>query len=136
MERALLPRPKELRSTHLDCLDFRELATSLTIARSQVCFGDMGAVNSVVKGVITSEGHDFTSANIASEKKKVLVQVVSDKDDGSNITSLEFENWMEINWLKISAGMDYSVSPEHRWLENLVGEYPGSFFCNHDSMDI
>lgn len=128
VEKILLPKDRELKHTHLDCLNFDDLRISLVIARSPVCFGNMDAVNTVVKGVVESEGHEFKTANVASTKKKLVVQMGND-------TTLDFDSFMEINWPKISAGMDFVVSEEHRWLENLVAEHPDSFFCNHDSLD-
>ena len=126
IDTVLLPKAREMSLTHLDCLNFDDLRSSLSISRSVVCFGDMTPVNTVVLELAASEGVEYTAVNIDSKKQEVLVQL------GDNVT-VEASRLIEYNWPKISAGMSYVVSEEHRWLENLVIEHPGSFFCNHDT---
>ena len=129
IDKVLRPKAREMSLTHLDCLDFDDLRSSLSISRSVVCFGDVTPVNAVVRELAQSEGVKYTATNIDSKKSKVLVQL------GDNVT-VEAHEFIEYNWPKISAGMGYVVSEEHRWLENLVIEHPGFFFCNHDTEDL
>lgn len=126
IDTVLLPKAREMGLTHVDCLNFDDLRSSLYISRSVVCFGGMTPVNTVVHELAASEGVEYTAVNINSEKQEVLVQL------GDNVT-VEASRFIEYNWPKISAGMSYVVSEEHRWLENLVIQHPGSFFCNHDT---
>jgi len=126
IDTVLIPKAREMSLTHLDCLNFDDLRSSSSISRSVVCFGDMTQVNTVVRELAASEGVEYTAVNIKSQKQEVLVQL------GDNVT-VEASRFIEYNWPKISAGMSYVVSEEHRWLENLVIEHPGSFFCNHDT---
>ena len=127
IDTVLLPKARELSLTHLDCLDFDDLRISLSTSRSVVCFGDMAPVNTVISELAASEGVEYTAENKDSTKIKVMVQL------GDNNATVEAHSFMEYNWPKISSSFSYSVTEEHRWLENLIIQSPDSFFCNHDN---
>ena len=123
-DKILRKKAYEMSLTHLDCLDFDDLKTSLAISRSKVCFGDVDTVNIVTARLLAElEGEKLVPVNVRADKVNISIALED------NVT-IESDVFLSENWPKIAAGLPYTVTKEHRWLENQIGDHPGSFLCN------
>ena len=49
------------------------------------------------------------------------------------ITRVYIDDFLTANWIKLIALLDYTVQPEHRWIEKLVFDSPHALFCSPSS---
>lgn len=125
IENVLLPKPFEMAWTHIDCLDFDDLQVTLSITRSSVCFGSLRSVNALLHVLSESHGEELQTVNVNAKKGNISVLL-------GDLTSVDMGDFIDFNWPKISASLKYNITREHRWLENLLIDYPDAFFCNRD----
>ena len=125
LQEVLGKKLREMSWTHLDCLDFSKLRDLMYVSRARVCFASMLMVDGLNRVIAESEGIELPAPeNKNEDKDPMFVEIPSQP------SVIEAGHFLDANWPKIIAGLDYIVSPEHRWLENEMIKLPNVFLCN------
>jgi len=118
----LRDKPHEMRWTSVDCLDFERLMHSMSVTEATVCFASVPNTNVLVKHLLEQEGKSLESSNVASTKRNLYVEVGNE--------SMPIDVFLEANWVKIVAGVQYEIQAEYAWLQRQVEQEGQFFLCN------